>query len=170
MLATGRAAVSCNGTHRYRISCTRRACPARTVEANRHIRPSRDAHKVTTSTTRSCSMARNRQGRETIPPTTQAGGFLARFCVKYEEVYLHEYATIVEAVCGFDREFRFYNGVRLHQTLGYGPPATEYVLPVTPVRYHERTHGSPASLAVSPARSVVRMFYACQGIGPAFPG
>jgi putative transposase len=46
--------------------------------------------------------------------------------VKYEEVYLHEYASMVEARLGLDRYFRFYNEERLHQSLGYVPPGRVY--------------------------------------------
>ncbi len=40
-----------------------------------------------------------------------------------EEVYLHDYDTVPEAVNGLDRCFRFYNGERLYQALGYQTPA-----------------------------------------------
>jgi putative transposase len=43
--------------------------------------------------------------------------------VKYEEVYLHDYQTVPEAVSGLTRYFRFYNEERLHQALGYLTPA-----------------------------------------------
>lgn len=43
--------------------------------------------------------------------------------VKYEEVYLHEYPSVAEAVSGLSRYFRFYNQERLHQALGYRTPA-----------------------------------------------
>jgi putative transposase len=46
--------------------------------------------------------------------------------VKYEEVYLKEYRTVIEAVEGLRRYFRFYNEERLHQALGYRPPAEVY--------------------------------------------
>jgi putative transposase len=52
--------------------------------------------------------------------------------VKYEEVYLHDYETIAEAVGGLDRYFRFYNAERLHQALGYRTPAMVYAMPVEP--------------------------------------
>lgn len=43
--------------------------------------------------------------------------------VKWEEVYLHDYQTVAEAVSGLDRYFRFYNHQRPHQALGYRTPA-----------------------------------------------
>ena len=46
--------------------------------------------------------------------------------VKYEEVYLHDYATPVEAYQGLDRYFRFYNEERFHQSLGYLTPGEVY--------------------------------------------
>ncbi len=47
--------------------------------------------------------------------------------VKYEEVYLKEYASMGEAVSGLRDYFRFYNEERLHQALGYRPPADVYL-------------------------------------------
>ena len=46
--------------------------------------------------------------------------------VKYEEVYLHEYASPREARAGLSRYFTFYNNQRRHQALGYRPPAEVY--------------------------------------------
>lgn len=43
--------------------------------------------------------------------------------VKYEEVYLREYASMGDAVAGLRSYFHFYNEERLHQSLGYRPPA-----------------------------------------------
>ena len=43
--------------------------------------------------------------------------------MKYEEVYLKAYASVLEAQRGLEDYFRFYNGLRLHQALGYRPPA-----------------------------------------------
>jgi putative transposase len=43
--------------------------------------------------------------------------------VKYEEVYLNEYADAREAREGLGEYFRFYNEERLHQSLGYRTPA-----------------------------------------------
>jgi putative transposase len=46
--------------------------------------------------------------------------------VKYEEVYLHDYRSPREARSGLSRYFTFYNDHRLHQSLGYTPPAAWY--------------------------------------------
>ncbi len=46
--------------------------------------------------------------------------------VKYEEVYLKDYATVPEARQGLRQYFTFYNDERLHQSLGYQPPAEVY--------------------------------------------
>ena len=42
--------------------------------------------------------------------------------VKYEEVYLKDYANVTEALRGLDDYFRFYNTQRHHQALGYRTP------------------------------------------------
>ena len=44
--------------------------------------------------------------------------------VKYEEVYLKDYANVQEATAGLGAYFRFYNQERLHQALGYRTPQT----------------------------------------------
>jgi putative transposase len=46
--------------------------------------------------------------------------------LKYEEVYLKDYASVMEARAGIDRYFRFYNQERLHQSLEYRTPAAVY--------------------------------------------
>ncbi len=46
--------------------------------------------------------------------------------VKYEEVYLHDYATPREARQGLARYFAFYDQERPHQALGYRTPAQVY--------------------------------------------
>ena len=43
--------------------------------------------------------------------------------MKYEEVYLKAYASVLEAQKGLEDYFRFYNGLRPHQALGYRTPA-----------------------------------------------
>ena len=47
--------------------------------------------------------------------------------VKYEEVYLHDYATPRDARAGLSRYFVFYNHERPHQALDYLTPAEVYV-------------------------------------------
>ena len=43
--------------------------------------------------------------------------------VKYEEVYLKAYASVLEAQRGLEGYFLFCNGLRPHQALDYGTPA-----------------------------------------------
>ena len=54
--------------------------------------------------------------------------------VKYEEVYLKDYASVPSARANLDAYFRFYNHERLHQSLDYQTPAAVYgVKPTTAV-------------------------------------
>ena len=46
--------------------------------------------------------------------------------LKYEEVYLKDYASVTEARAGIESYFRFYNQERLHQSLDYRTPAALY--------------------------------------------
>lgn len=46
--------------------------------------------------------------------------------LKYEEVYLKDYASVAEAREGIERYLRFYNHERLHQGLDYQTPAALY--------------------------------------------
>src|SRR5438270_5654531 len=46
--------------------------------------------------------------------------------LKYEEVYLHAYATVAEAKAGIGAWLDFYNTERQHQSLGYRTPRQVY--------------------------------------------
>lgn len=46
--------------------------------------------------------------------------------VKYENIYLHGYATVAELERGLGSYLRFYNEERLHQSLAYQPPLLVY--------------------------------------------
>src|ERR1017187_2076550 len=46
--------------------------------------------------------------------------------LKYEEVYLKDYNSVMEARAGIESYFRFYNQERLHQSLNYRTPAALY--------------------------------------------
>ena len=46
--------------------------------------------------------------------------------VKYEEVFLHDYATVEEAIASLKRYFEFYSTERLHQSLDYKTPQEVY--------------------------------------------
>jgi putative transposase len=46
--------------------------------------------------------------------------------LKYEEVYLHAYASVAEAKSGIGSGLRFYNEERQHQSLGYRTPRQIY--------------------------------------------
>ncbi len=46
--------------------------------------------------------------------------------VKYEEVYLHAYESLIEARTGLDKYFQFYNTKRKHQTLNAKPNEIYY--------------------------------------------
>jgi putative transposase len=50
-----------------------------------------------------------------------------RRSLKYEEVYLKDYASVPEARASIDRYFRFYNHERLHQSLDYRTPSAIYL-------------------------------------------
>jgi len=47
--------------------------------------------------------------------------------LKYEEVYLKNYASVTEARLGTASYFRFYSHERLHQSLDYRTPAAIYL-------------------------------------------
>jgi len=46
--------------------------------------------------------------------------------LKYEDIYLKAYATLVEARAGIEQYFQFYNNRRSHQALGHQTPAAFY--------------------------------------------
>lgn len=46
--------------------------------------------------------------------------------VKYENVFLRRYESVPELESGLKSYFAFYNGERLHQSLGYRPPVEVY--------------------------------------------
>lgn len=46
--------------------------------------------------------------------------------VKYEDIYIRGYEAVPELDRGLGRYFAFYNDERLHQSLGYRPPAVVY--------------------------------------------
>ena len=46
--------------------------------------------------------------------------------LKYEEVYLHAYASVAEAKAGIGSWLGFYNRERQHQSLGYRTPRQTY--------------------------------------------
>jgi putative transposase len=48
--------------------------------------------------------------------------------LKYEEVYLKDYASVNEARAGIAKYFRFYNHERLHQSLEYRTPAAIWLV------------------------------------------
>jgi putative transposase len=52
--------------------------------------------------------------------------------VKYEEVYLHDYRRVIEAIIGLGNYFKFYNEKRLHQSLDYQTPEAIYRQGVNP--------------------------------------
>jgi putative transposase len=47
--------------------------------------------------------------------------------VKYEDVYIRDYATVPDLTAGLDRYFTFYNHERPHQSLDYEVPATVHL-------------------------------------------
>lgn len=67
---------------------------------------------------------------ERLPALAASPGWLT---VKYEEVYLYEYASPREARGGLTRYFEFYCHDRPHQTLNYQTPAQVYFRKETPL-------------------------------------
>ena len=63
--------------------------------------------------------------------------------VKYEEVYLHDYSMVSEARNGLARYFLFYNGERLHTSLGNRTPYEVYFkqpIPLNPGQAFQTMH------------------------------
>ena len=58
--------------------------------------------------------------------------------MKYECIYLHDYATVRALEAGLAEFFLFYNEERLHAALDYLTPAAMYAA----ARGVQRTHGS----------------------------
>jgi len=56
--------------------------------------------------------------------------FIERFWrnVKYEDIYLHDYASPIELHEGLNAYFHFYNNRRLHQSLDYMTPSEVYAM------------------------------------------
>jgi putative transposase len=54
--------------------------------------------------------------------------YIERFwrAVKYEEIYLNDYDTVIELKSAIDTYIEFYNNKRWHQSLGYKTPAEVY--------------------------------------------
>ncbi len=65
--------------------------------------------------------------------------------VKYEEVYLREYATVKDAVSGLGAYFRFYNEERPHQALKYKTPHQLYTVRRTHPETRDNIHPVPRS-------------------------
>ncbi len=55
--------------------------------------------------------------------------------VKYEEIYLKDYSSIIDAKINLDEYFKFYNFGRHHQSLDYKKPAELYFNKRIPVDY-----------------------------------
>jgi putative transposase len=78
--------------------------------------------------------------------------------LKYEEVYLHAYASVAEATAGIGNWFRFYNEERQHQSLSYRTPQQAYMAecPWICGRSASPTgSASPASRATSESRELL---------------
>lgn len=46
--------------------------------------------------------------------------------LKYEDIYIRDYRTMVELKAGLSKYFEFYNHKRFHESLGYETPASIY--------------------------------------------
>ena len=57
--------------------------------------------------------------------------------LKYEEVYLNDYGSVLEATRGISRWFEFYNRERPHQNLGYRIPYEAFIkVPQASLHFH----------------------------------
>lgn len=74
--------------------------------------------------------------------------------VKYEEIYLHDYATPHEARTSLSVYFDFYNNRRLHQALGYRPPVELY--PGRPGGGNVDSSCGPAHISPTPTTATTR--------------
>lgn len=54
-----------------------------------------------------------------------------KYDLKYEDIYLHEYATVLALEAGLQRYFTLYNYERPHQSLRNQTPAQWYHAPST---------------------------------------
>ena len=59
--------------------------------------------------------------------------------LKYEEVYLKDYESVLAAVAGLDAYFAFYNDERLRQSLGYRTPGAVHLGDQTDTRRRGET-------------------------------
>jgi putative transposase len=53
--------------------------------------------------------------------------------VKYEDIYIKEYATVPDLAAGLDDYFQLYNYERPHQNLGYCVPADVHFAVEVPI-------------------------------------
>lgn len=87
--------------------------------------------------------------------------------VKYEEVYLHDYQTVAEAVSGLGRYFTFYNHERPHQAFDGLTPAEMYGLAVPP--WPAMIHGKEGDAARSAAASALALRAHCEAAAEGDP-
>ncbi len=73
--------------------------------------------------------------------------------VKVEEVYLHDYQTVVEGVSSLRRYFSFYNFERPHQSLGYQTPAEVYGdAAISPVALRAPSEMAATTMGMNPPK------------------
>jgi putative transposase len=90
--------------------------------------------------------------------------------VKYEEVYLHDYASPREARLALARYFEFYNHQRPHQALGYRTPAQLYFSQEAHSRSIHYPALSEASAGAPSRHPSPRTARECLAAGPCFQG